>query len=322
MELRAAIVGCGNIAGGYDENAKAGVWTHAGAIQQTSGINLVAAVDPDLNQLRRFQKRWKVPLGFETLNEMAREATPDVVIICSPNRFHVSQVKQVIQFPVKAVICEKPMAPSYLKAVQMVQHCSRRRVPLLINYPRRWDQGMMKLGRRFSEGREGKIQGVRVLYTKGVFHNASHFINLLTAWFGDVTRIGVFRREVWERGDFRADFFVQFMNGVRAAFQACDEAHYDLGEIEVFTSKSRWQFLRGGREIRRFTKEAGRESGVAGQLKMKPVSIQSSYGQAMERMMRNLVRAVQNHEALQMESMEAAETIRICEQIKKSPLIG
>ena len=44
--LQAAIIGCGNVAGGYDAGKTSReVWTHAKAYRKTAGVSLAAACD-------------------------------------------------------------------------------------------------------------------------------------------------------------------------------------------------------------------------------------------------------------------------------------
>ena len=60
--LKALIIGCGNIAGGYDlRGSKREVWTHAKAYQQNPGIDLIGVIDSSAQVARKFARTWDVP---------------------------------------------------------------------------------------------------------------------------------------------------------------------------------------------------------------------------------------------------------------------
>ena len=57
------IVGCGKIAGGFDEGRPVGdsPLTHAGAYIRDGRFNIVACVEPDDNRRSEFMAAWDVP---------------------------------------------------------------------------------------------------------------------------------------------------------------------------------------------------------------------------------------------------------------------
>src|ERR1051325_6427630 len=70
---RAAIVGCGDIAGGYDERStdSSGVFTHAGAYRRLADHALLAAcAEPDSARRAAFQRAWSVPEAFDGLDAL------------------------------------------------------------------------------------------------------------------------------------------------------------------------------------------------------------------------------------------------------------
>ena len=92
--LRVLIVGCGNIAGGFDADRATAQppLTHAGAYTRHGGFDIVACVDPDANRRAAFMQRWGVAQGFDDIKAAAVAAPFDLISICSPTAVHASQI--------------------------------------------------------------------------------------------------------------------------------------------------------------------------------------------------------------------------------------
>ena len=84
--LSVLIIGCGNIAGGYDKsrNDKA-IRSHAGAYRRDDRFRVTACIDPDQDRLGEFMTRWGVPVGFPDLAACkAAGYSFDVASLCVP----------------------------------------------------------------------------------------------------------------------------------------------------------------------------------------------------------------------------------------------
>ena len=81
--LRAAIVGCGQIAGGYDHNSSPSeVRTHAKAYKLQTMTELVAVADADAGQVLAFAATWDIPGHYTDFCEMLATEKPDIVSRC------------------------------------------------------------------------------------------------------------------------------------------------------------------------------------------------------------------------------------------------
>ena len=79
MTLRAAILGCGRIAGLFDRPGKTGeVRTHASAYWAHEDTKLVAVADPDRVRAREFSRRWGRPSVYADARELLAAETPDL----------------------------------------------------------------------------------------------------------------------------------------------------------------------------------------------------------------------------------------------------
>lgn len=250
--FKAAIIGCGAIAGGYDgpHGGKKEAWTHAKAYQLNKSTNLVAACDTDPSTLASFCRKWRVPGAFTEIDSMMKTIRPDIVSVCVPDNDHYGVIRRLTSYPLKAIICEKPLAMSSSAAEATIRACRKSNIALFVNYFRYWDPVLTRLGEQIKHGCFGKVQLCRVVYTKGLMHNGSHFIHLLLHWFGNPRRIRVFEAKRVKSNDVRADFMMTMRDCPKVYFSSLDEQWYETFDIDLWMEKGKIELLRGGREIR------------------------------------------------------------------------
>ena len=76
-----AIIGCGNVAGLYGSNTNTNLQTHASAYNQCEKTRIIAAVDPNIEQLDNFSKKWSIEHTFKDIDEMFQNVSPDIIIM-------------------------------------------------------------------------------------------------------------------------------------------------------------------------------------------------------------------------------------------------
>jgi hypothetical protein len=85
--LRVLIVGCGNIAGGFDPTRSVNdePLTHAGAYTRNSRFHLAGCFEPDNGRRTAFMQRCSVESGIASIDAAGRKlGSVDVVSIYSP----------------------------------------------------------------------------------------------------------------------------------------------------------------------------------------------------------------------------------------------
>lgn len=196
MMLSVLIIGCGNIAGGFDIASKPGSLprTHAGAYAEHGQFSMQACIEPDDHRRAAFMARWNIAAGyasFEQLvaaNGMASHAEPfDIVSICSPTSCHHHDVEQALGLSPKLIFCEKPVTGNLQQSQHAVQLCSDQGVQLAVNHNRRWDPDVARLREQLKVGYWGSIRSVTGQYNKGVLNNGSHMVDLLQNLLGPLT---------------------------------------------------------------------------------------------------------------------------------------
>ena len=179
------IVGCGNIAGGFDAGrpADAPPLSHAGAFTRNPHFAIDACVDPDTARRLAFMARWQVPQGAATIAELEGRRF-DVISLCSPTALHGEHLRAALALGPRLIFCEKPLSPSVAESERLVHLCREAGVLLAVNHNRRWDAAVRRLRDELRNGRWGPLRSVVASYNKGVLNNGSHMLDLLHALLG------------------------------------------------------------------------------------------------------------------------------------------
>jgi predicted dehydrogenase len=194
--LSVLMVGCGAIAGGYDEAVDGReVLTHAGAYACHPNFMVAACVDPDEARRRAFMDHWGVGAGFGDLAAWrASGIGADVASVCVPTAAHEQVLGDLLEAPIKAVFAEKPLTGDPAASRRLVDAYEAGGRALAVNYTRRWDDSMERLRRSIRKGEWGRVQSVTGHYVKGILNCGSHLIDILNFLVGPVAPIAVLQR--------------------------------------------------------------------------------------------------------------------------------
>ncbi|MEO0444305.1 MAG: Gfo/Idh/MocA family oxidoreductase, partial [Pseudomonadota bacterium] len=182
------IIGCGNIAGGFDKDLADtdGPCTHAGAYRRDGRYTLKACVDPDPQQGKAFQQDWQVDHYYETLAAIPQDEHFDIISICSPSACHYADMQVAITKRPKLIFCEKPITQHIAHTRELITQCKQHNIGLMVNYTRRWDPDIRDLKIAIEQQHYGQLRSVIGIYNKGIFHNGSHLVNTLTLLLGQL----------------------------------------------------------------------------------------------------------------------------------------
>lgn len=192
--LRVLMVGCGNIAGGFDQaRAPSDLpYTHAGAYLRDGRFNIAACVEPDDTRRADFMKAWSVPIGFRSVDELVdSDFQFDLVSICSPTSCHAHDLEIALRLKPKLIFCEKPFTATLESSERLVEECRKAKVLLAVNHTRRWDPDVVKLQADMQAGQWGELRSIVGYYNKGILNNGSHMLDLLHLLVGGVSIVKV-----------------------------------------------------------------------------------------------------------------------------------
>lgn len=192
--LGVLMVGCGNIAGGFDQARAPGdlPYTHAGAYVRDGRFNISVCAEPDDIRRAGFMAAWGVPIGFRSVDEILDSGHQfDVVSICSPTSCHAHDLEVALRLKPKLIFCEKPFTSSLADSERLVEECLKSDVLLAVNHTRRWDPDVVKLQADMQAGNWGQLRSVVGYYNKGILNNGSHMLDLLHLLVGAMSIVKV-----------------------------------------------------------------------------------------------------------------------------------
>lgn len=314
--LRAAIIGCGAIAGGYDTPADAHVLTHAKAYQTNPGVALVAAADPDEKQRTAFQKKWNAPAVFADVEQMLQSCSPDIISICSPSKHHAEHLRQALRIRPRAVWCEKPIAYLNSEAQQCIDEYAAAGVLLAVNYSRRWDPVLTAIGDRCRAG--AATLKVSVLYGKGLYNNGSHAIDLLCDWLGPIGRTVPLDEFVdWQPDDPTRTAYLEFESGAQVMLIGTDEREATIWEIDIIGPGWRVRITDAGEGVEEYA--TAPDPLFPGYRALAKIATRSTeLHNTMAVALSNIINAITHGEALRSSGATAMKTLANCNRISEA----
>jgi predicted dehydrogenase len=248
MTLSVLLLGLGQIGMGYDYEAAPDTLalTHARAFHEHPEFVFAGGVDIDSGKRKRFSARYASP-SFPNIGSAMDALQPDIVVVATPTENHRETVHAVLsRHRPRAILCEKPLAYEFEDAQAIVAACADKGCALYVNYMRNSEPGALEVKQRLSDGRiESPVNGV-VWYSKGVFNNGSHFLNLLQNWLGEVQDVRVDSPgRCWDGVDPEPDFHVRFSRG-EATFLAAKEENFSHYTVELVAANGRLRYEQAG----------------------------------------------------------------------------
>lgn len=135
---RVAIIGCGKPWKSEGATGFGMAHAHAEGYKASAECQIVALADINLENARVFGERHGGDQIFTDYHAMLREVRPDIVSICTWPHLHAEMVLAAAEAGVKAVHCEKPVAPTYGEARRMIEACEANGTQLSFNHQRRF----------------------------------------------------------------------------------------------------------------------------------------------------------------------------------------
>lgn len=157
-QFRVGIIGCGRPwktagASGFGMSN-----FHARGYTASPDATIVALADINEENARAFQAVHGGERIYTDYHEMLAHEQLDIVSICTWPHLHAPMVIAAAEAGVKAIHCEKPMAPSYAEAQRMVATCEARGVQLSFNHQRRFGAPYRAARELLRAGAIGQLQ--------------------------------------------------------------------------------------------------------------------------------------------------------------------
>lgn len=150
--MKAAIVGCGNIAA-----------VHAKSISLLEGVTLTAAADIKREQAEQYEKEYGCR-AYDSLENMLEAERPDVLHICTPHYLHVPMALDALKRGIH-VFCEKPpvISEEQLDCLEKAVAEGPGRVGFC--FQNRYNPSILYVKELLCSGKAGRVKGARGIVT-------------------------------------------------------------------------------------------------------------------------------------------------------------
>jgi predicted dehydrogenase len=109
----------------------------------------------DINQARQSAAQFKIPLAFDSVEELCRSAEVDTVLVTTPNSCHLADVLAAVDAS-KPVLCEKPLAMNADECREMVEAARRKNVLFGVAHVFRFEESIGAIRRLVGDGKIGR----------------------------------------------------------------------------------------------------------------------------------------------------------------------
>lgn len=155
---RVAIIGCGRTGKEEGRTGAGMAHMHAHGYLETGACDLVALADISRENAEAFAARHSPDAALYTdYQEMLAKEKPDVVSVCTWPKLHAPMVVAAAEAGVRAIHCEKPMAPTWGEAKRMHAVAMARGVQLTFNHQRRFLEPFRRARRLLRDGVIGEL---------------------------------------------------------------------------------------------------------------------------------------------------------------------
>lgn len=247
MSCSVAIIGLGKIGMLYDLNIPNSILSHSRAFFEHPEFEIIGGVDKDNSLKKIFTNNYKAS-AYSNVSELLKNVSPELIVVSTPTNTHLKIIQEIFEFHTpKIILCEKPIAYSIEESESIIDLCNLNGSELFINYIRRCDPALLEIRSRILSG-ELKMPFKAVnWYSKGLIHTGSHFLDVMTFWFGKVKSVELlFAGKEIGHIDAEPDFRVDFNQG-SAIFYASDAENFYHYSMEIVTSNGRLRYEHDGK---------------------------------------------------------------------------
>lgn len=323
-DYRAAIIGCGNIAGKWnDDPSIKNALTHARALEMHPQTTLVACCDTDSTRAEAFSRRWGLRNWYLSVGELLSREEIDIVSICVPTHYHREIVAKIMEaLPgagrLQLVLLEKPVAATMADTMAIATDLDSAGLACSVNYIRRFDRVLQSVKHIISSLEMGAAQQFRARYTKGLLNNGSHLVNLLRFYFGDISHWDILDSFQECANDSTVSLFITFKNGVRGTIQGLKEECYSIFDLDVMLEQGVVSILDFGNRIEVMRVGSDTVYPSYRVLQREPVRVNTDLGNAVYHYLDNSINSLEGIEVLLSPLADAVEDVIFCNAVREA----
>jgi predicted dehydrogenase len=151
---------------------------HARGYQASPDAAIVALADLSQENARAFQAEHGGDQIYQDYREMLKKERLDIVSICTWPHLHAEMVIAAAEAGVRAIHCEKPMAPTFGEARRMVESCRQHGTQLTFNHQRRFGKAYQTARELLRSGAIGQLERMEAT-CPNMFDWGTHWFDML-----------------------------------------------------------------------------------------------------------------------------------------------
>lgn len=187
--FKVGIIGCGGRGRG-----------HAAGFAVSKDAEVVACVDPKRENAEALAEVHGIPKSgvYSDYKKMLAEVKPDIVSVCTWPHLHAPMILDSVEAGVKAIHAEKPMAPTWGEARQIIKACSDNDVMITFCHQRRFGAPFVMAKKLANDGTIGELHRVEG-YCPNLFDWGTHWFDMFFFYNNDEPVEWVMGQIDWEQ---------------------------------------------------------------------------------------------------------------------------
>ncbi len=244
--LKALIIGAGSIGGLIDSPATNAIASHAHAYLVHPNTQLRAICEPYEPNVLAFIDKWGEVKRYTSIDDVSLDEQFDIASISSTTAHHFHDLMTLLQrTDCSYILCEKPLVSTEdeLQILAKELHATDKKI--LVHLMRRYNPAFISLTSRIKNEEFGKSLSFQGVCTKGLLHNGSHLLEVLSHFFGTITTLeSIHPNTVY-------DITLTAAQGTINVLTKCS---YSLFELTLWFEKGVIKILDGGEKIEIYSK--------------------------------------------------------------------
>jgi len=242
--IKAIIIGCGKIAGLYDDIDDDYIYSHAKAYSLNENIDLIGCCDLDIDNAKKLSEKYSIKMFSSDYIEMMKNNKIDIISVCTPNNTHFNITKSILEsdFLPKIIFLEKPACQNIEQLDELIALSDKKNVKIVVNHSRRFDILHNELKEKIEQNEFGKLIKIDAIYYSGWQHNGVHIIDTLSFLFDDELEFNTLLHKTDSpyQNDFNLDFKCNLKkSGALVYITTMDERYYQLFEFDLKFKEAR-----------------------------------------------------------------------------------
>lgn len=183
-KIKAVMIGCGRRGSG-DVTGSGMSHAHVMGYQALPNVTVVGCADLVEERAKDFAELYKIPGVYTDYKEMIRKEKPDIVSISTWPATHRQIVEGCAALGVRAIHCEKPMAPTFGDARAMKRVCDEKGIQLTFNHQRRFEKHFQTARNLVNSGAIGTLRRIETA-CPDLFDWGTHWFDMMHFYNNDI----------------------------------------------------------------------------------------------------------------------------------------